>query len=66
MCTSPHLQRVIMHEFTHYAGCALRRDTPASEALAQEGENTCIGTVQQSLDAARRGHEHDAVQPERP
>lgn len=53
-----------MHELTHYAGCLTRMHIPSSEALAEGGENICIGTVQEVLEEARRhrvgGETHQA------
>ncbi|KAF5424184.1 MAG: protein of unknown function (DUF4157) [Candidatus Methanocomedens sp.] len=64
ICKSPLRERVLMHELTHYAGCLTRRHTPSSEALAEKGENICIGTVQEVLEEARRhrvgGERHQA------
>ena len=56
ICTSPHLERVIMHELTHYAQCALT-GIPSSEELAQEGENICMGTAQEAVERARKKKE---------
>jgi len=54
ICQSPHLERVIMHELTHYAGCMTRSHTPSSEDLAKKGADICMGTVSEALEAARR------------
>jgi hypothetical protein len=56
ICNSPHLERVIIHELTHYAQCALT-GVPSSEELAQEGENICMGTAQEAVDRARKKKE---------
>ncbi len=54
LCGSPHRERVIMHELTHYAGCLIPANRPSSEELAEQGANVCMGTVQEALEAARR------------
>ena len=53
ICNSPHLERVIMHELTHYAHCYRRWGDTGDEATSEQASNICIGTVQQALDAAR-------------
>lgn len=54
LCASPHRERIIMHELTHYAGCLTAANTPSSEELAEQGANVCMGTVQEALEDARR------------
>ncbi|MGN6268104.1 MAG: eCIS core domain-containing protein [Ginsengibacter sp.] len=61
ICNSPHLERVIMHELTHYAHCYRRWGDTGDEATSEQASNICIGTVQQALDAARG--RTPAVQP---
>jgi Domain of unknown function (DUF4157) len=53
MCTSPHLERIIMHELTHYAQCYVKWGQVSSEEIAEQGAVICIGTVQEALDRAK-------------
>lgn len=54
ICRSPWRERVIMHEFTHYAGCLTRARRPSSEAMAERGADICIATREQVLEQMRR------------
>ena len=55
LCKSPLLERVIMHELTHYAGCMTRKGmVERSESLAKKGADLCMGTVKQALAAAKK------------
>jgi hypothetical protein len=62
ICRSPLRERVIMHELTHYAGCLTRANRPSTEELAGQGEDICIGTVQEVLDATRRRQQGESPQ----
>lgn len=53
ICNSPLLDRVLMHELTHYAQCYVRWGQTSSEEIAERGAVICTGTVQEALDAAR-------------
>ncbi len=57
LCRSRWLERVIMHELTHYAGCLTRSRRPCSEALAERGADRCIGTHSEVLEAERKRRE---------
>jgi len=53
ICNSPLLDRVLMHELTHYAQCYVRWGQTSSEEIAERGAVICTGTIQEALDAAR-------------
>jgi Domain of unknown function (DUF4157) len=53
MCASPHLERVIMHELTHYAQCYVKWGQVSSEDMAEQGAVICMGTIQEALDRAK-------------
>ena len=50
LCTSPHLDRVIIHELAHQTGCAPTGNASAwDESVANQASDICIGTVQEQL-----------------
>jgi len=55
LCTSPHLDRVIVHELAHQTGCGPRGVAEAwIEAVVNEAADICVGTVQDQLDLHNR------------
>jgi hypothetical protein len=55
LCTSPHLDRVIVHELAHQTGCRPGGVAAAwDEAVVNEAADICVGTVQDQLDLHNR------------